>query len=503
MSDLRVKLILEAIDRMTSPVRRMGGAVRSTLSSITRGFMEVNRQVRALGKGMTEFGKAVTFKISAPLAGLGLLAIKRAADFEDFRATLETATGSADAASDAWERVSKFATTTPFQLEEVLQAFIKLKNLGLDPSEEALTSYGNTASSMGKTLDQFIEAVADASTGEFERLKEFGIKASVNGKKVAFTFRGVRTVIKNNADDIQKYLKAIGDNNFAGAMEKKMLGLKGVWSNFQDTVSKILAEFGDDIVKTLDVKKLINDTATSLRGLLDAFKSLPAPMQNFIIKGGLILAILGPVIMAFGQLVLAIGFASTGFTMLAAAMGKTVVFIVAKMIPSLFAASAAFVRLGLAMLATPFGLILAGIAAIAGAFYVFYNWDEISAYWSGLWQGIQDTVASAVDYMRPLIDWVGGAIGMVSDGIGTLKNAITDNALTRTVSGYWNGGQSVSSFSDAAVPATPAKQSFNAGGTLNIKIDAEGRHKVVENRPKANSMVFNVVDTGPVMGGAY
>jgi uncharacterized membrane protein YqgA involved in biofilm formation len=47
---------------------------------------------------------------------------------------------------------------------QFINAFIKLKALGLQPSKEALTSYGNTATAMGKSLDQMIEAVADAST---------------------------------------------------------------------------------------------------------------------------------------------------------------------------------------------------------------------------------------------------------------------------------------------------------------------------------------------------
>jgi diaminopimelate decarboxylase len=67
---------------------------------------------------------------------------------------------------------------TPFGLAQATQGFVKMKALGLDPTRAALTSFGNTASAMGKDLNQMIEAVADASTGEFERLKEFGIKAS-------------------------------------------------------------------------------------------------------------------------------------------------------------------------------------------------------------------------------------------------------------------------------------------------------------------------------------
>ena len=52
---------------------------------------------------------------------------------------------------------------------------------------EVAAAYGDTASAMGKSLDDMVEAVADAATGEFERLKEFGIRASKNGDRVSFT----------------------------------------------------------------------------------------------------------------------------------------------------------------------------------------------------------------------------------------------------------------------------------------------------------------------------
>ncbi|CAL1241976.1 hypothetical protein [Candidatus Methylocalor cossyra] len=52
----------------------------------------------------------------------------------------------------------RFSTETPYELTEVTEAFIRLQSMGLD------------ASAMGKPIMQFIEAVADASVGEFERL---------------------------------------------------------------------------------------------------------------------------------------------------------------------------------------------------------------------------------------------------------------------------------------------------------------------------------------------
>ena len=65
-----------------------------------------------------------------------------------------------------------------------------------------------------------IEAVADAATGEFERLKEFGIKAKNNGDTIAFTFKGTDRNRKNNAAEIESYLIKLGQVNFDGAMKK-------------------------------------------------------------------------------------------------------------------------------------------------------------------------------------------------------------------------------------------------------------------------------------------
>jgi len=165
--------------------------------------------------------------------------------FEKMKASLETVTGSAANADKAFEFIQNFASTTPFQLQEVAQAFIKLKALGIEPTEERLRSFGNTASAMGKDLDQYIEAVADASTGEFERLKEFGIKAKSEGDKVSFTFQGVTTTVKKNSEEITKYLTDIGQTKFAGAMEKQMNTLGGIISNIQDNISKFLVKVGE------------------------------------------------------------------------------------------------------------------------------------------------------------------------------------------------------------------------------------------------------------------
>lgn len=188
----------------------------------------------------------------APLVGLGAGAlsfnkvISDTSKYQTWRAQLETATGSVEGASEALKKLEAFATKTPFAVDEIVETFVRLKNLGLDPSEEALRSYGNTAAAQGKTMIQFAEAIADAVTFEFERLKEFGIKARQSTDSVSFTFRGATKAVSKDAAAIEAYLRQIGDVEFAGAMDRQSNTLRASFSNLAAAVSSLAAKFGEE-----------------------------------------------------------------------------------------------------------------------------------------------------------------------------------------------------------------------------------------------------------------
>lgn len=206
-------------DRRLKGLSSSGGSAERATSGLTGAFSKL------LGP--------LTAVVAAGAALSKLVSVQR--EFDVLNAGLVTATGSSEKAAQAFEALSDFAQKTPYDLNQAVEGFTKLVNLGLTPSERALMSYGNTASAMGKDLNQMIEAVADAATGEFERLKEFGIKAKQEGDKVTFTFQGVKTTIGNNAAEIEQYLTSLGENQFAGAMERRMDTLDGAIANLGDT----------------------------------------------------------------------------------------------------------------------------------------------------------------------------------------------------------------------------------------------------------------------------
>lgn len=253
--------------RVDSLEARLAG---KDLDALARKGDGAARATDGLARAMARFAGPAAIAAGA-VAGFNKI-VSSQRQFDILNAGLITATGSTEGAAQAFKALQQFATETPYSLQQVSEAFVKLQNYGLDPSERALTSYGNTSAALGKDLMQMVEAIADATTGEFERLKEFGIKSRKEGDQIKFTFRGVTESVQNDAAAIEEYLIRLGEVNFAGNMETRMKTLDGAMSNLGDEWDKMWLglsqgglgeEVADGVRVVIDVLAELNDYLAS------------------------------------------------------------------------------------------------------------------------------------------------------------------------------------------------------------------------------------------------
>lgn len=254
--EIAIKLALQGV-----------GAVQTGLKSVESGLGRLGGSLKTVAASAGGLAASLGLGISVGK----LVQVQR--EFDVLNSSLKTVTGSSAAAEREMAWLKQFAKETPFGLAQATQGFVKMKALGLDPTRGALTSFGNTASAMGKDLNQMIEAVADASTGEFERLKEFGIKSKKEGDSVSFTFQGVTTKIKNNAEEITRYLESLGNNQFAGAMAERAKTLDGAIASLGDTWDELFRT-----VSSQGAGTLIYDTVTLAAGAIEDATTLVAAM---------------------------------------------------------------------------------------------------------------------------------------------------------------------------------------------------------------------------------
>lgn len=170
----------------------------------------------------------------AGLAGKGIFDAGK--EYESLNAALVTVLGSQKKANTEFERLADFAKKTPYNLNEVIKGFITLKSLNLRSDDYAMTQLGNIAGARSIPIQQVIEAVSDAATFDFERVKEaFKITYKQLDDVVEFTdpLTKTKTRVKKDAQEIQKYLLGLGDN-FKGGMDRQAATIGGAVSNMED-----------------------------------------------------------------------------------------------------------------------------------------------------------------------------------------------------------------------------------------------------------------------------
>lgn len=251
--------------------------------SVTKSNDESIASTKKMSGAFSDVGKTLASVFAVDqLISFGKQILATTVEFQKMEAVLTTALGSNSAAKAAMDQIVNFASKTPFQVNELTDSFVKLANRGFVPTMEQMRQMGDVASSVGKSFDQLTEAILDAQTGEFERLKEFGIKASAQGDVVQFTFKGITTEVAKSDKAIQEYILSLGNlEGVSGSMEAIAATTGGAISNLEDNITQLFKNIGDSSSGFINwFVKDLNNVISSLRNmgeimeLLNPFKTL-------------------------------------------------------------------------------------------------------------------------------------------------------------------------------------------------------------------------------------
>lgn len=250
-SRLRQVALGRTFQAIASSVRSLGRDLDGTtrrLKLTDRAFLMMGRNMKGLAASAGGLLKSGLLAGGAAAAGAGGFALfdlfRTAGQFEQYQAMLEGTEGSLAAARKAMAWVTKFAETTPYELDQVMEAFVALKAYGIDPMNGSLMALGDASAGMSKPLMDAVEAIADASTGEFERLKSFSIRARKEGDRTAFIYvkngKEITRIAKGSGAAIQEALIDIFNERFAGGMLRQAMTLFGIIANIKDQWSKFM-----------------------------------------------------------------------------------------------------------------------------------------------------------------------------------------------------------------------------------------------------------------------
>lgn len=511
---LRRKMVesARAVDQMDQELRQSGIATDNLASDqkqLQHQLDATTTRMKALaalsnsGVGAAIAGVGTQFRNLATQAAIGGAGIgyffKKnfldvAAEFERYKTILETTEGSSAKAQKAMDWVSDFAAKTPYELSQVTDAFVKLRAYGLDPTNGLLKTLGDTSAAMGKDVMQAVEAIADAVTGENERLKEFGIKGRKSGNQVTYEYtdrsgkQQTKTVDANNRAMIESTLTAIFNEKYAGAMDKLSGTWAGMISNLGDQWTRFttqtmnsgpfdklkgqlrgvlaevdkmaadgrLAEYAAKTGEAIsglaagawELGKAIASTASTLAEWVGGWKNLA------IILGVIKLA---PLIFSVGKLGWALGSAATSLVMFAtgtATAGAAWMAFAGLLGKGAMLAFTAFRTLAAFMLTNPIGLALTALGA--AAYLLWQNWDTVKAGLLAVWEAVKSAGIAAFEVLKSavggVIDWLAEKTAWIFQTVDKVKSAAS--SIGDRIGGAWQGAKSMVGLGpDTSAPA--------------------------------------------------
>ena len=227
----------------------------------TKGLGAANSKIGKLSgsmKGLTIAATATAVALGVKgLAGIvfkiGKASVDTAAQFEMLRVRLNVMYGSVQRGTQAFKAFNDVAATTPFQLQNVVEAGVSLKSFGMD-AEEMIKPVSDLAAFMGVDVVDAASAVGRAfagGAGAADMLRDRGVLPLIA------SFAGVEHVSELTLPEFRNAMeKALIDpsTGIAGMTTEVAKTWTGMVSNFQDGVDRLKAAIGDELLKVLKPK---------------------------------------------------------------------------------------------------------------------------------------------------------------------------------------------------------------------------------------------------------
>ena len=156
VSEEGVKVTAEDLDKLTEASRDAEGAIEDLgdqSKETAKTVREFDVSVSKVGGMLGAFGsllKAVPWAaVVTTMVGAASAIIDVGAEFEVLEKRLESIVGSAGGAQQALKWIEKFAIDTPASVDELGDAFIRLYNVGIEPTEGALQAVVDAGYAVG------------------------------------------------------------------------------------------------------------------------------------------------------------------------------------------------------------------------------------------------------------------------------------------------------------------------------------------------------------------
>jgi hypothetical protein len=540
-STFRLEILLEAVDRATAPILRARQAVGAVAQAagrlgqaagvglLGRALGQVFGRANDLAGALVQVGSRASL-LGGGIAAGGIFAFRRhfldtAIELEQLEQVLTGLEGNGERARAALSWISDFALSSGNGLRAVGDAFVRLRETGLDATR-FMATIGDAAAGSRASLEQAAGAFAGAVQGQMQQLRQFGITAEKEGNRITFNYavQGQefrRVVDATNREVIASTLAAIWNAKYQGAMERHARTWTGMvealgahWSRFTQLVMEAgvfdwLRERLGRLTETVERMAADGTLLRWAQALAERFTALFAATERFLIGVDGAPATIAPVWQAIQTLADAVNWLGETFGWTETVLGLLILKFGAPLLRALAAFGMAIKVLGIVLAATPIGRIVTGIALAAGLIVEY--WEPIAGFFRGVWdtiigifQGAWEVIQGIVEAVRSALEFVLGSRDQAAAPPPTAEQRRENWRSRGRLSGFPMPEGLAEAEAEAAAEAAAAEAArrggavrVDTGGTLRIEID--DRRTRVTGRPNDPGTRYSV-DQGLVMG---
>ena len=428
------ELLAREISETESNLNSLKEEFRSFGSVASQQLQAVGKGLKDVGDKITEKGKDLSMKLTAPIVAVGAIGVNYNAQIEQYRTMFTTLTGSAEEADRIISQLQADAQKSPFDSASLIQANQYLISAGVE-ADEARTMINNLGNAVAATgggsaelerMAQNLQQIQNVGKATSQDIKQFA-NAGINiyGLLAESTGKSVEEV-KDMDVTYEELAKAFAmasaeGGKYYGAMEAQGQTLNGSLSATKESIQMLLGSI------TESAMPIIVQVLQKVQEVINYLMNLDEGTKRTILIIGAVIAAIGPALTIIGSIISMVGTLTSAIGFLISPMGAIVVAIGA--------------------------LIAAGVA-------LYQNWDTIKQKFSEVWEKLKSDWQQIVDFFRTGIENLKSWFGGIKDAIAS---AFSFDGIKSKISGLFSFG-SGGLFSSGGF----SSGGFMSGGSITI-----------------------------------
>lgn len=249
-------------DRAFASAQKRIAALEAELSGVAKQTANAARATDSYSTSVSGAMRSVAAWVSAAIGlnsviGMASRVLETGSAFEVLGARLTQMLGSSYQAKQALQGIKDLAASTPFEVKDLSEAFVRLTAFGMQPSRDMMVSLTDTAASLGggtEALQRVTIALGQAwvkgklQGEEIMQLTEAGVPvwdalAKATGKNTTELAEMSKSG-QLGRDVISKLIATLGQMNM-GASAAQMNTFSGSVSNAKDAMTEFMAKIAD------------------------------------------------------------------------------------------------------------------------------------------------------------------------------------------------------------------------------------------------------------------